>query len=192
MKMKQREDRNVERGFQGNKRKRGNATDDLAVKVKKDAADTSKELVFGNVILQDEEIQGKKKIKVSKFKELERAKKLEELKKKDPEKGEAFARKQSWEAALNRASGIKVHDDPKLVQKSMKKEQKRREKNAEKWKERVQTRDQLKAGKQQKRSENIAERIQQKKMRKIAKREKKLLRPGFEGGKEGFMNNGTA
>ena len=55
---------------------------------------------------------------------------------------------------------------------------------------RVQTRDQLKAEKQQKRSENIASRIREKKMRKIAKREKKLMRPGFEGRKEGFMNDG--
>ncbi|XP_057420446.1 uncharacterized protein LOC130714556 [Lotus japonicus] len=196
---RKREERSIRRGYDGNKRKRDSeaeeskpAPDELAEKVKKDAAEASKELVFGQVKLQNEEILGKKKRKVSKHKELEMAKKLEEVKKNDPEKGEALAIKESWKAAMNRASGIKVHDDPKLIQKSLKKEKKKQEKNAEKWKERIQTREQLKAGKQQKRSDNIAERIQDKKRRKIAKREKKLLRPGFEGRKEGFMNAGPA
>ncbi|XP_061367954.1 ribosomal RNA-processing protein 14-C [Gastrolobium bilobum] len=195
---RKREERSVRRGYEDKKRKRDIETDESkpapdesAEKVKKDAAEASKELVFGHVKLLNEEMQGQKKRKVSKFKELEKAKKLEEEKKKDPEKVEAFAKKQSWKAAMNRASGIKVHDDPKLIQKSIHKEKKRQQKNAEKWKERVQTRDQLKAEKQQKRSENIAERSHQKKMRKIAKREKKLLRPGFEGRKEGFVNEGS-
>ncbi|KAK7363629.1 hypothetical protein VNO77_05778 [Canavalia gladiata] len=192
-------ERNAKRGFKDKKRKRDNeieeskpAHDESVEKVKKDAAEASKELVFGHVKLQNEEVQGKKKRKVSKYKELERAKKLEEVKKKDPEKGEAFARKQSWKAAMDRASGIKVHDDPRLLQKSISKEKKQQQKNAEKWKDRIQTRDQLKAEKQQRRSENIADRIHQKKMRKIAKREKKLMRPGFEGRKEGFMNDGSS
>ncbi|XLR08904.1 hypothetical protein S83_036842, partial [Arachis hypogaea] len=68
--------------------------------------------------------------------------------------------------------------------KSIRKEKKKQQKNAKKWKEGIQTRDQLKAKKQQKRSDNISERIHQKKMHKIAKREKKLLRPGFEGHKK--------
>ena len=196
-KAKERDDRNVKRGFQDKKRKRDSENEENKVapvesseKVKKDAAEASKELVFGHVKLANDEMQCKKKSKVSKYKELERAKKLEEAKK-DPEKGEAIAKKQSWKAAMDRASGIKVHDDPKLLQKSIHKEKKKQQKNAEKWKERIQTRDQLKAEKQQKRSENIAERSHQKKMRRIAKREKKLLRPGFEGRKEGFINDGS-
>ncbi|RYR29685.1 hypothetical protein Ahy_B01g054142 [Arachis hypogaea] len=137
-------------------------------------------------------MQGKKKRKLSNHKELERAKKLEEVKN-NPEKGEAVAKKQMWKAALDRASGIKVHDDdPKLLEKSIRKEKKKQQKNAEKWKEGIQTRDQLKAKKQQKRSDNISERIHQKKMHKIAKREKKLLRPGFEGHKEGFITEGSS
>ncbi|XLU43550.1 hypothetical protein S245_038364, partial [Arachis hypogaea] len=81
---KKREDRNAKRRFEDRKRKR------------------------------DGEMQGKKKRKLSKHKELERAKKLEEVKN-NPEKGEAVAKKQMWKAALDRASGIKVHDDdPKL------------------------------------------------------------------------------
>lgn len=198
---KRRAERDAKRGFNDKKRKRdnndseeggGNRKHDKSVeKVKKDAAEASKELVFGHVKLQNEEMQGKKKRKVSKQKELERAKKFEELKKTDPEKGEAVAKRQAWKAALDRASGAKVHDDPKLLQKSINKEKKKQKKSAEKWKDRIQTRDQLKAEKQQKRSEHIAERIHEKKMRKIAKREKKLMRPGFEGRKEGFMNDAS-
>ncbi|KAE9603654.1 hypothetical protein Lal_00002185 [Lupinus albus] len=196
-KAKKRDDRDARRGYLDKKRKRDVgieeskfAPDESAVKVNKDASEASKELVFGHVKLSNDELQGKKR-KVSKHKELERAKKLEEEKKKDPEKGEAFAKKESWKAAINRASGIKVHDDPKLIQKSIQKGKKRQQKNAEKWKDRIQTRDQLKAEKQQKRSKNIADRSHDKKMRKIAKREKKLLRPGFEGRKEGFINGGS-
>jgi len=48
----------------------------------------------------------------------------------------------------------------------------------------------MKAEKQQKRSRNIADRIEQKKMRRIEKRERKLTRPGFEGRKEGYINEG--
>ncbi|RHN75072.1 putative ribosomal RNA-processing protein 14/surfeit locus protein [Medicago truncatula] len=88
------------------------------------------------------------KRKVFKNKELERAKKLEEVKKNDPEKGEAIAKKEAWKAAMKRASGIKVHDDPKLIKRSIQKRKKRQQKNAVKWEERVQTRDQLKSEKQ--------------------------------------------
>jgi len=144
--------------------------------VVKDATEASKELMYGNVKLEDGETQEKKR-KVLKHKELERAKKLEEIKKNDPEKGEAIAKREAWKAAMKRASGIKVHDNPKLIRKSVQKRKKRQQKNAVKWEERVQSRDQLKADKQQKRSANIAERINDKKLRKIAKREKKLLRP---------------
>ncbi|KEH38717.1 surfeit locus protein [Medicago truncatula] len=49
---------------------------------------------------------------------------------------------------MKRASGIKVHDDPKLIKRSIQKRKKRQQKNAVKWEERVQTRDQLKSEKQ--------------------------------------------
>lgn len=194
---KKRDERNVKRGTENKKRKRDNGSEgskhEPGVSVdkrKKDAAEASKDLMFGHVKLDNEERQGKKKRKMSRNQELEKAKKLEAAKK-DPEKGETIAKKQSWKAAMERAAGKKVHDDPKLLGKAIKKEKKRHQKNAEKWKERIDTREQMKAEKQQKRSENIAERIHQKKMRKIAKREKKLMRPGFEGRKEGFMNEGS-
>ncbi|GKU85652.1 hypothetical protein SLEP1_g287 [Rubroshorea leprosula] len=156
-------------------------------KVQKDAEDAVKRLTFSHIKLGNEEKQGKKKRKFSKVKQLENAMTLEEAKK-DPE----VANKHMWKAALHRAQGVKVHDDPKLLKQSIKKEKKRQQKNTEKWKERVETTQKLKAEKQQKRSDNIAEKINQKKMRRIAKREKKLLRPGFEGRKEGFVNEDAA
>ncbi|CAN6973613.1 unnamed protein product [Brassica oleracea var. botrytis] len=160
-------------------------------KGKLDVEEAAKDLTFGYVKIDDDEEHGKdkKKRRVSKSRELERALKLEAAKK-DPEKGEVIAKKHSWQAATSRAAGIKVHDDPKLLKQSIHKEKKRHEKNAEKWKERVEGQQKVRVEKQQKRSGNIAERIEQNKMRKIAKREKKLLRPGFEGRKEGFVNEG--
>lgn len=194
---RKRHERNDRRGALLKKRKRDTGSDDMVPtsnqvkKVEKDVAEASKELTFGHVKLGNEDEHGKKKRKLSKAKELERARKLEEAKK-DPEQGEIISRKHSWKAATSRAAGIKVHDDPKLLNKSIHKEKKRHQKNAEKWKERVETTGKMKSEKQQKRSKNIADRIHDKKMRRIAKREKKLLRPGFEGRKDGFINEASA
>ncbi|CAH2060434.1 unnamed protein product [Thlaspi arvense] len=93
--------------------------------------------------------------------------KLQDLKK-DAMKGDVHvAKKFSWQAAISRASGIKVHDDVKLLKKRIRKAKKRRTKNAEKWKERIEEQQKVKVEKQQNRSENIYDRIQEKKMRKI-------------------------
>ncbi|GLT76599.1 hypothetical protein SLA2020_482510 [Shorea laevis] len=185
-------EKNEKKGNLQKKRKRDSgseertSTSDSTGKMGKGVEDAVKGLTFSHIKLGNEEKQGKKKRrKLSKVKELENAMNLEEAKK-DPE----AAKKHMWKAAMNRAQGTKVHDDPRLLKQSIKKEKKRQQKNAEKWKERVETTEKLKAEKQQKRSDNIAEKINQKKMRKIAKREKKLLRPGFEGRKEGFINEG--
>lgn len=163
----------------------GDECDEKAKAVETPAAD----LTFGQVKIGGEDADGrrKKKQKLSKAQELERAKRLEELKK-DPEKGEKVAKKHSWKAAESRAMGVKVHDDPKLLKESIKKERKRQQKHAEQWKERTESRGKERAEKQKTRTDNIRERIQQKKSRKIEKREKKLMRPGFEGRKEGYVN----
>lgn len=195
---KKRNERNERRELVHKKRKRENGREEKKLagyhskdEVEKNVVEASKELAFSHVKLGTEEEHGKKKKrKFSKLEELERAKKLEEAKK-DPEKGETIAKKHSWQAATSRAAGVKVHDDPKLLMKSLKKEKKQQLKNVEKWKDRIETTQKMKAERQQKRSDNIAQKIHDKKMRKIAKREKKLMRPGFEGRKEGFINEGT-
>ncbi|WOG89416.1 hypothetical protein DCAR_0208654 [Daucus carota subsp. sativus] len=155
--------------------------------VEKEIEAAAQGIEFGKVRIENEVGRDKKKKKGSKAVELERARKLEEAKK-DPEKGEVVAKQHSWKAATSRAMGIKVHDSTKILKESIKKEKKRHEKNASKWKERVETTNKLKSEKQQKRAGNIAERAKQKKDRKIAKREKKLMRPGFEGRKQGYIN----
>ncbi|XP_020100608.1 ribosomal RNA-processing protein 14-C [Ananas comosus] len=148
------------------------------------------DISFGKVRSGGEDNQNKgkkKKSKLSKQQELERARRLEAAKK-DPEKGEKFAMKHSWKAAASRAAGEKVHDDPKLLKESIKREERSRKKHAEKWKERMETVEKARAEKQKTRADNIRGRAEQKRMRRIEKREKKLMRPGFEGRKEGYIN----
>ncbi|KAG6384825.1 hypothetical protein SASPL_153644 [Salvia splendens] len=154
--------------------------------VGEDNDDDGEEIIeYGKVKLGDEG-EGRnsnKKRKMSKAQELEKAKKKKEVMKENP----SVAEKETWKAAVSRAMGVKVHDDAKLIKGSMKREKKRKEKNAEKWKERVGTVEKMKEERQKKRRDNIVGRINDKKARKIAKREKKLMRPGFEGRKEGFI-----
>lgn len=139
---------------------------------KKELDPSSVDLTFGYVKIDD----GKRKRKgLSKEKQLAKAEKLKEAKM-DPEKGEIVSKKHSWSAAVSRATGVKVHDDPRILKESMRKEKKLREKHSEQWKERKETVNKLKSDRQKKRSDNISEKTQQKKARKIAKREKKLTR----------------
>ncbi|KAG6386606.1 hypothetical protein SASPL_151774 [Salvia splendens] len=150
-----------------------------------DNDDDGEEIIeYGKLKLGDEG-EGRnsnKKKKLSKAQELEKAKKKEVMR-----ENPSVAEKEMWKAAVSRAMGVKVHDDARLIKGSMKREKKRKEKNAEKWKERVGTVEKMKEERQKKRRDNIAGRINDKKARKIAKREKKLMRPGFEGRKEGFI-----
>ncbi|XP_038874442.1 ribosomal RNA-processing protein 14-C-like [Benincasa hispida] len=195
---KKRNERNERREVIKKKRKREidpdekkSATTLSKAEMERNVVEASKELAFGHVKLGTEEEHGKnKKRKLSKLKELEKAKKLEEAKK-DPGKGEIILKQHSWNAATSRAAGVKVHDDPQRLMKSLRKEKKQQLKNVEKWKDRIETTQKMKAERQQKRSENIAQKIHDKKMKRIAKREKKLMRPGFEGRKEGFINEST-
>ncbi|KAL9262207.1 Surfeit locus protein 6-like protein [Drosera capensis] len=115
--------------------------------------------------------------------ELERALKTEEEAKTDPE----VAKKQAWKVAMDRAKGIKVHDDPRKLKESIKKEGKKHRMSKEKWEGRVESVETKRKERQEKRKENVKAKIEQKKMRKIEKREKKLMRPGFEGRKEGLL-----
>ncbi|XP_010510735.1 PREDICTED: uncharacterized protein ZK546.14-like [Camelina sativa] len=124
-----------QRRLENNKRKRGSASEELNV-----VEEAVKDLTYGYVKIGDDndEEYGKnrKKKRVSKAKELEMAIELKSLKK-DPENGDVVAKKHSWQAAIKRAAGIKVRDDPKRLKQRIRKEKKRREKSAEKWKERV-------------------------------------------------------
>ncbi|KAI5666945.1 hypothetical protein M9H77_16798 [Catharanthus roseus] len=175
---------NKKQGSENNEKERKRKRDDEETS-EKGATSIEEIIEYGKVRLDDDQVDGerKKKRKMSKVKELERAKRLEEVKRENPK----IAEKEWWKTATNRAMGVKVHDDPKLLREKMKKEKKRKEKHAEKWKERTETQEKAKKERQQKRKENIAGKIKENKMRKIAKREKKLMRPGFEGRKEGYI-----
>ncbi|KAJ8443124.1 hypothetical protein Cgig2_005675 [Carnegiea gigantea] len=157
----------------------------------KEVEAAAKGIEFGKVKLgaelDDVSHKKKKKKKLSKEEELKRALELEAAKK-DPEKGEVVAKKHAWKAATERAMGKKVHDNPKLLKQSLQKEKRKHKKSIEKWKKRDETTQKMKQEKQEKRKENIKAKIDRKKQMKIEKREKKLMRPGFEGRKEGFVN----
>jgi hypothetical protein len=172
---------------EGKKRKRAEGADDEDGKDGKKAkkeAEEKPDIMYANVFVDPKEARRIKKRRVkNKKKALEQAKRMQEAKK-DPEK----ANKIAWDTARRRAAGEKVHDDPKLIKVSLKKDQKRQQKHASQWKERQKTVDKQKQVKQKTRTENIRERAHQKKMRKIEKREKKLMRPGFEGRKDGYVN----
>ncbi|CAL9069192.1 ribosomal RNA-processing protein 14-C-like [Musa acuminata AAA Group] len=178
---------------QGKRKRDENETREKGKKKKSEKAERHRgdavapDISFGQVKIGGEDEHRSKRRKLSKLQELERAKKLQDSKK-DPEKGLMVSKKHSWKAAVSRAAGMKVHDDPKLLKESMKKEKKRQQKHAEKWEERIKNTENIRAEKQKTRAENIKERIKQKKMRRIEKREKKLMRPGFEGRKEGYIN----
>ncbi|MFS8031486.1 putative ribosomal RNA-processing protein 14/surfeit locus protein [Helianthus anomalus] len=86
--------------------------------------------------------------------ELEKAKKLKEVKKENV----AVATKYSWKVATEKVIGVRVHDDPKLLKRSLQKEKKRREKSAGKWKDTVETIEKMREEKLAKRRGNIEER----------------------------------
>ncbi|KAM0834704.1 hypothetical protein ACQ4PT_063416 [Festuca glaucescens] len=172
---------------EGTKRKREDADDAEGKdgkKHKKEADEKAPDIVYGNVLVDPKDARRRKKRKIkNKKKELEQAKRMQRAKE-DPKK----ATKMAWDLATRRAAGEKVHDNPTLIKQSMKKDKKRQQKAAEQWKDRQKTVDSKRKEKQNARTENIRERAQEKKARKIEKREKKLMRPGFEGRKEGYVN----
>lgn len=96
-------------------------------------------------------------------------------------------KRRAWKAALARAHGEKVLDDPRLLKKSIKKESKLKEKKTKAWNERMEKVKEKQNQRQQKRKDNLQQRIDAKRDRKREKREKKLLRAGFEGRKKGFI-----
>lgn len=105
-------------------------------------------------------------------------KKLDTLQTDDAEKAKAFKEKHSWSHAMEKAEGVKQHDDPKLLKKAMKKREKEKMKSKKQWKERVDHQKKQTEEKQKQRQKNIKERIEAKKGKKSGKGKKKH-RPGF-------------
>jgi len=97
------------------------------------------------------------------------------------EEGAALLAQQSWGAALSRAAGDKVLDDPRLLRKSIKRANALKSSRQAAWAERTAKQGERMEERQSKRKENLATRAGEKLAKKVERREKKLLRPGFEG-----------
>jgi hypothetical protein len=171
----------------------------------------SKAVIQGNIVKKDAEKnhdEKKKESKVSEFafSKLRFGESGQERKKQKFSKQEMLQRaeeqgrvilskeeekKKAWKAALARAHGEKVLDDPKLLRKSLKKEVKLKDKKAKIWADRQEQVKEKQSSKQQKRKENLQARIDAKKAAKKERREKKLLRAGFEGRKKSFIPTPT-
>lgn len=103
-----------------------------------------------------------------------RREKIETLKEKDAEAGKRLEEKFQWQAALRKAQGEKVKDDPNLLKRAAKRKEKIKEKKKKKWGDRVKTVDDQKQKRQQKRQANIDKRKGDKK----DKKRKKLIKKG--------------
>lgn len=103
--------------------------------------------------------------------------------------GQQLLTKQSWGAALARASGEKVLDDPKLLKKSIKRAAALKERRTAQWAERTEATAARMETQQNRRKDHLQQRADEKVNKRIERREKKLLRPGFEGRKGNeFLN----
>ena len=109
-----------------------------------------------------------------------RNEKLKELKSRDETAAVNLKEKFKWDAALHKAEGEKVKDNPELLKKALKRKEKIKEKRKMKWEERTNSVEKLKEAKQAKRTKNINARKQAKKEKKMKKLKKKgRLIPGF-------------
>eukprot|EP01138_Halocafeteria_seosinensis_P015636 gb/GECG01015957.1/.p1 GENE.gb/GECG01015957.1/~~gb/GECG01015957.1/.p1 ORF type:complete len:377 (+),score=105.16 gb/GECG01015957.1/:1-1131(+) len=87
-----------------------------------------------------------------------------------------------WDAAMKRAEGEKVLDDPKLLKKTLKRKQKAKQKSRKQWEERKELTEQKKKAKQEKRQTNL----QQRKTK--GGKNTQNLRAGFEGTNTKILN----
>lgn len=122
---------------------------------------------------------------------------LAELKKIDSAKARQQQEKAQWQAAMQRADGVKVKDDPKLLKKTIKRREAAKNRTKKEWGERVATVVKKEKEHQTKRKEQLKVRamakVERKKNRQstvkgLKEQKKKALaskgkkRPGFEGG----------
>lgn len=99
-----------------------------------------------------------------------REKTLQNLEKKDKEKAGKLKETIQWDAALQRAEGIKVKDNVKLLKKSLKQKEKKKERSKKQWKKREETERKRKEQRQEKRKKNIKQRSETRKQKKLKKK----------------------
>lgn len=132
----------------------------------------------------------------------EKKKKLEELKKSSEDGDKAKVEKLAWSDALKEASGDRIKDDPTKLRKALKRKMAKKEKSTKAWKSRLEQTKSSMDERQKIRTHNLDKRKQggaaaanlsRKKIADEEKEEEKSTRrsrAGFEGKKQGFLNQG--
>ena len=146
------------------------------------------EVVFSKFDFAEESSKRKKKAKKNDLNALlkkaeKRKENLEKLEEESKEKAEELKSKIKWDKALKLAEGVKVKDDPKLLQKSIKRKLKIKDASKRKWEDRVNTQKKHQEEKQKLRKQHLQERKEKKgtKGGKTKKQNKKgrKHKPGF-------------
>jgi len=139
----------------------------------------------------------------------EKKKKLEDLKRSSDEGDKAKANLMAWSDALKEASGERIKDDPNKLRKALKQKVAKKEKSAKAWKSRMDGTKQKIDEKQKIRTHNLDARKKggaagaNLSSKKIETKEpegtktgrdpaRRLARAGFEGKKQGFLNQGSS
>lgn len=78
-------------------------------------------------------------------------KKQEKLKKMDPEQAKTI----KWKNAIDKAQGVKIKDDPKMIKKTMKRKADEKNRHRKKWNGRVEKQENAKNMKEKKKKERI-------------------------------------
>ncbi|XP_022085160.1 ribosomal RNA-processing protein 14-C-like [Acanthaster planci] len=99
--------------------------------------------------------------------------KINEVKKSNPDAAEDMIKQDKWRAALDRAEGKKVRDDPELLKKSIRKKKEKKKHSEKKWTERKQKTKELMDERQKKRRTNLKGRRDARKAKKVKRLQKK-------------------
>merc|ERR1712025_752147 len=84
--------------------------------------------------------------------------KVEQLKKSEDTEAKEMLSAMAWGNALQKAEGVKLKDDPKLLRNSIKRREKQKEKSKKTWDDRLETVAKQQAEKQKKRKQNLMDR----------------------------------
>jgi len=125
---------------------------------------------------------------------LARTERIQQIATTDAAKAAQMQRSDAWSKAIQKAQGLTIKDDPRLLKKSIQRLEKAKDRRAEGWKERKQATEDGQAMRQKKRTENIEARKEAKKSGSNKKGgaskgkmsgsggvKKNQKRPGFEG-----------
>lgn len=130
----------------------------------------------------------------------EKKKRLEELKRSNSDQDKDKAAQMVWKDALKEASGERVKDDPVKLRKALKRKMAKKEKSAKAWKSRMEQTKQKMDDRQKIRAHNLDMRkkggqvganLSKKRIvgeEEESKKGRRQSRAGFEGKKQGFLN----